>query len=122
MKLPHDLESLVLIARRQYSRIGRHFDQIVLLRQQIERIPMECDELRRLCWDSRPAWRFRCGQLSWQPGYDPFYYQQLSKRARTMYLFRDEFIFDLFSAVVVEIPHAGHATYFLKNPNAWRSG
>jgi len=39
VKLPEDLDSLVLIAQRQYSRIGRHFDQIDLLRQQIERIP-----------------------------------------------------------------------------------
>jgi hypothetical protein len=116
VKLPEDLESLVLIAQRQYSRIGRHFDQIDLLRQQIERIPMESGELRRVCWDRGLPGDFDVAQLSWQPGYDPFYYEQLSKRARTMYLFRDEFIFDLSSAVVVEIPQAGHATYVFEKP------
>src|SRR5262249_1569135 len=31
VKPPEDLESLILNARRQYARIGRHFDQIDLL-------------------------------------------------------------------------------------------
>lgn len=116
VKIPEDLESLVLTARQQYSRIGRHFDQIDLLRQQIESIPMERDELRRMCWDRGLPGDFDVAQLSWQPGYDPFFYDQLSKCARTMYLFRDEFIFDLSSAVVVEIPQAGHATYVFEKP------
>jgi hypothetical protein len=116
VKLPEDLESLVLIARRQYSRIGRHFDQIDLLRQHIESIPTQRDELRRMCWDRGLPGDFDVAQLSWQPGYDTFYYEQLSKRARTMYLFRDEYIFDLSSAVVVEIPQAGHATYVFEKP------
>lgn len=115
VKLPEDLESLVLNARRQYSRIGRHFDQIDLLRQQIESIPMERDDLRRMCWDRGLPGDFDVVQLSWQPDYDPFYYEQLSKRARTVYLFRDEYIFDL-RAVVVEIPQAGHATYVFQKP------
>lgn len=115
VKLPEDLESLVFNARRQYSRIGRHFDQIDLLRQQIESIPMERDELRHLCWDRGLPGDFDVVQLSWQPDYDPFYYEQLSNRARTMYLFRDEYIFDL-RAVVVEIPQAGHATYVFQKP------
>jgi hypothetical protein len=33
-----------------------------------------------------------------------------------MYLFRDEYIFDLSSAVVVEVPQAGHATYVFEKP------
>jgi len=113
--LPEDLDSLVLNARQQYSRIGRHFDQIDLLRQQIESLPMERDELRRLCWNRGLPGDFDVVQVSWQPDYDPFYYEQLSKRARTMYLFRDEYIFDL-RAVVVEIPQAGHATYVFQKP------
>lgn len=33
-----------------------------------------------------------------------------------MYLFRDEYIFDLEKAVVVEVPQAGHATYVFSKP------
>jgi hypothetical protein len=33
-----------------------------------------------------------------------------------MYVFRDEYIFDLEKAVVVEVPQAGHATYVFARP------
>ena len=35
-----------------------------------------------------------------------------AKLARRLYLFREEYIFDLAGAIVVEIPRHGHATYF----------
>ena len=46
-----------------------------------------------------------------KPDYDSFYYEQLRKRARRMYLFRDQYIFELEGATVVEVPAVGHATY-----------
>ena len=55
-------------------------------------------------------------QITWRPDYDPYYYEQLSKRSRTMYLFREEYIFDLEKCVVVEVPQAGHATYVFAKP------
>jgi hypothetical protein len=50
-------------------------------------------------------------QISWKPDYDPFYYEQLRKRARRMFLFRGEYIFELERAIVAEVPAVGHATY-----------
>ncbi len=50
-------------------------------------------------------------QITWKPDYDVFYYKQLCKRARHLYLFRSEYIFDLEKAVIVETPRLGHATY-----------
>jgi len=54
--------------------------------------------------------------LSWRPDYDPFFYRQLSRRARRIYLFRDEYLFDVEKAVVVETPQLGHATYVFAKP------
>jgi hypothetical protein len=58
---------------------------------------------------------FDVAQLSWRPEYDPFFYQQLAKRARRLYLFREEYIFDV-GGVVVETPQLGHATYLFAKP------
>ena len=33
-----------------------------------------------------------------------------------MYVFRDEYIFDLEKTIVVEVPQAGHATYVFTRP------
>ncbi|MGB9103939.1 MAG: hypothetical protein WCC59_04200 [Terriglobales bacterium] len=38
------------------------------------------------------------------------------RRAHRTYLFRDEYIFDLEKAVVVETPQLGHATYLFAKP------
>ncbi len=45
-----------------------------------------------------------------------FFYKQLCRRARCLYLFRSEYIFDLERAVVVETPQLGHATYLFSKP------
>ena len=47
-----------------------------------------------------------------------FYYQQLSCRARRIYLFRDEYIFELGQAVVIETPQLGNATYLFAKPES----
>ena len=57
-------------------------------------------------------------EITWQPGYDAFYYRELLKRARTMYLFRDEYIFELALAIAVESPQSGHATYLFARPQS----
>jgi len=49
---------------------------------------------------------------------DPFFYRQLSRRARRIYLLRDEYIFDLERTVVVETPQLGHATYIFAKPRS----
>jgi len=46
----------------------------------------------------------------------PFYYEQLSQRARTMHLFRDEYIFDLSSAWSLKYPRQGTRPTFSKKP------
>jgi len=40
----------------------------------------------------------------------------LARRARRIYLFRDEYIFDLQKAVVIETLRLGHATYVFAKP------
>ena len=59
---------------------------------------------------------FDVAQITWKPDYDALYYRQLCKRARRLYLFRSEYIFDLERAVIVETPQLGHATYLFSKP------
>jgi hypothetical protein len=61
---------------------------------------------------------FDIAQISWRPDYDPFFYHQLSRRTRRIYLFRSEYIFELEKAVVVEMAQLGHATYVFAKPRS----
>ena len=110
------LEEEILKARAAHTRFGQYWKQLDRLRAHVESIPTERDELRRLCWNQGLPGDFDIAQITWRPDYDAYYYEQLTKRARTMYLFRDEYIFDLEKAVVVEVPQAGHATYIFSKP------
>jgi curved DNA-binding protein CbpA len=116
VNLPASVQEQLDAARKTYHRFGQHsraFDQI---RARIEREPVEKRELERLLGQYGVPGDFDVAQLNWQPEYDPFFYQQLAKRARRLYLFREEYIFDLVTGVAVETPQLGHATYLFAQP------
>jgi hypothetical protein len=117
VKLPTNIAEQIETARRSYHRFGQFSDALGKIRARIEREPMEREQLRRLCWDLGMPGDFDVAQISWRPDYDPFFYQQLCRRARRLYLFREEYIFDLPRAVAVETPQLGHATYLFSKPH-----
>ena len=71
-----------------------------------------------MCAELRIPSDFDIAQISWRPDYDRFFYDQLSRRARRIYLFRGEYIFDVEKAVVVETPQLGPATYVFAKPRS----
>jgi hypothetical protein len=79
---------------------------------------MERRDLQRICWDLGIPGDFDIAEINWRPDYDHFFYRQLCRRARSLYLFRDEYIFALETAAVVETPQLGHATYVFSKPRS----
>ena len=57
--------------------------------------PSREQELKRMCSAVGIPGDFDIAQISWRPDHDPLFYRQLSRRARRLYLFRGEYIFDL---------------------------
>ncbi len=116
LEMPEDIEEEILKARRTHSRFGEYWKHIDHLRAHVQNIPAERGELQRLCWGLGLPADFDVAQITWRPDYDRFYHEELMKRARTMYVFREEYIFDLEKVIVVEVPQAGHATYVFEKP------
>jgi hypothetical protein len=117
VKVPGNIAEQIEAARKGYHRFGKFSDALSQIRARIEREPLEREQLRRLCWELGMPGDFDVAQISWQPDYDAFFYQQLSRRARRLYLFRDEYIFDL-RMIAVETPQLGHATYLFSKPQS----
>jgi hypothetical protein len=115
--LPNDAKEVLANARKTYSRFGQFFDAIQRIRQRVEREPIERDDLGRICCELGIPPDFDIAQISWRPDYDSFFYNQLHKRSRKLFLFRDEYIFELERAIVVELPEQGHATYVFSRPD-----
>jgi len=121
VKLPPDFQVQIESAKTAYHRFGQYsraLDQIHLC---LEHRAVERVDLQRMCSELRIPGDFDVAQISWRPDYDPFFYRQLSRRARRIYLFRDEYIFDVEKAVVVETPQLGHATYVFAKPRSMDS-
>ena len=118
VEVPANIAEQIVTARKSYHRFGQFSDALGQIRSRIEREPMGREQLHSLCWDLGMPGDFDVAQISWQPDYDAFFYQQLCRRARRIYLFRDEYIFDLPRAIAVETPQLGHATYLFSKPHS----
>jgi len=118
VKLPANLQEEFEAARKTYHRVGQYSEALDRIRARIEREPVEKRELDRLLGQLEVPGDFDVSRLTWQPDYAPFFYQQLAKCARRLYLFRGEFIFEVANGVVVETPQLGHATYLFGKPRS----
>ncbi len=121
VRLPADAAEQIAHAQNTYQRFGQYSRALDQIRLLLEHRAVEKAELERICGGLKIPADFDIAQISWRPDYDAFFYRQLSRRARRVYLFRGEYIFDLEKAVVVETPHLGHATYLFTQPRNMES-
>jgi hypothetical protein len=118
LKLPPDFHLQIESAKIAYHRFGQYSRALEQIRLCLEHRAVERAELQQMCSELHVPGDFDVAQISWRPDYDPFFYRQLSRRARRIYLFREEYIFDVEKAVVVETPQLGHATYVFSKPRS----
>ncbi len=116
VKLPAGFQQQLEAARTTYLRFGQYSRILDQIRLHLEHGAVERGELERMCSEMRLPGDFDVTQINWRSDYDPFFYRQLSRRARRTYPFREEYIFDVEKAVVVETPQLGHATYVFAKP------
>lgn len=118
VKLPADFPQQLETARTIHHRFGQYSRALDQIRLCLEHKAIERTELERMCSAVGVPGDFDIAQISWRPDYDPLFYRQLSRRARRLYLFRGEYIFDLEKAIIVETPQLGHATYVFAKPRS----
>jgi hypothetical protein len=116
VKVAADFQRQLETARTTYHRFGQYSQALDQIRLRLEHRAVEKAELERMCSTLRLPGDFDVTQISWRPDYDPFFYRQLSRRSRRIYLFRQEYIFEVEKGVVVETPQLGHATYVFAKP------
>jgi hypothetical protein len=116
VNLPADIAERISKARNDHHWFGQFADALECIRTRIESGPVERATLQKMCADLGIPGDFDIALITWKPDYDGFFYKQLCKRARRLYLFRSEYIFDLEHVTVVETPQLGHATYLFAKP------
>jgi hypothetical protein len=118
VQLPADFQQQLETAKTTHHRFGQYSRALDQIRFCLEHRAIERTELERMCSGLGIPSGFDIAQINWRADYDPFFYRQLTRRARRIYLFRGEYIFDLEKAVVVETPQLGHATYVFAKPRS----
>ncbi|HEY6273398.1 MAG TPA: hypothetical protein VIX19_15575 [Terriglobales bacterium] len=116
VKLPAGIAEQIETARRTYHRFGEFSEALSQIRDRIEHELIEREQLRSLCCNLGIPSDFDVAQISWKPDFDHFFYRQLCRRARRLYLFRDEYLFELERGIAAETPQLGHATYLFSKP------
>ncbi len=116
VQLPANINEQIAEAQKTHHRFGQFATVLDQIRPRIELAPVERADLQRLCAGLGLPGDFDVAFTTGQPDYDAFYYRHLSKRARRLFLFRSEYIFELERGVIVETPQLGHATYLFSRP------
>lgn len=116
VSLPADVAVVLADAQRRHHRFGQYCDAVQEIRHRVEREPVELAQFARLREEAGLPLDFDIAQVSWKADYDRFYYAQLQRRTRKMFLYGEEFIFELERAMVAEIPQQGHASYVFARP------
>lgn len=114
--VPEGLMADIVCARAFHALLGRHADLIRQIAAQIESQPAEHSLVEEWFRDFNAEPELRPQHVNWQPDFDEFYFEELRKRSKTWFLFRDEYLFVWHKLLIVEIPALGHATYLFSRP------
>jgi hypothetical protein len=103
-------------AQTIHALLGEHADLVQHIRNQCEKIPIEHTQVERWFDQVNASAQLKPHHVTWHPDYEPYYFDQLRKRSRTWFLFRDEYLFVWRNLLVAEIPQPGHATCLFAKP------
>lgn len=116
VRLPEGLLNDIQQARTIHALLGEHADLIQHIREQCEKAPVEAKQVQAWFDEIQTSDHLKPQHVNWRPDYEPYYFDQLRKRSRSWFLFRDEYLFVWANVLIAEIPALGHATYVFSSP------
>ena len=116
VSLPEGLAADIARARALHSLLGEHAELVRHAGAQIEKHPVEHMTVQRWFDDLGVSADLKPHYVNWLPDYEQYYFEQLRKRSRTWFLFRNEYLFIWPQVLIAEIPEPGHATYLFSRP------
>ncbi len=117
VQMPASLATDTRSALEIHALLGQHSDLVRHVREQCEKVPVEHVQVQGWLDKAGASFHLKPHHVTWCPDYEPFYFEQLRKRSRTWFLFRDEYLFIWARVLIAEIPEPGHATYVFAKPD-----
>ena len=117
VRLPDTLSNDIDQARAIHALLGQHAELVRQIRVQLEKQPIEHIQIQHWFDQLRASAHLRPQHVTWRPDYEPYYFEQLRKRSRTWFLFRDVYLFLWQNVLIAEVPEQGYATYLFAKPD-----
>ncbi len=116
VRLPANLTADIQQALAIHALLGEHADLVRHIRAECEKAPIEYKQVQAWFDEVQGSIHLKPQHVSWRPDYEPYYLEQLRKRSRTWFLFREEYLFVWKNVLIALIPEPGHATYVFASP------
>lgn len=114
--LPDSFAADVEQAKAIHGLLGEHAELVRRIQEQVEKRPVEHTQIQHWFDQTGASSHLKAHHVTWRPDYEPYYFEQLRKRSRTWFLFRDEYLFQWPNVLIAEVPEQGHATYLFAKP------
>ena len=116
VQLPDSVAADIERARAIHALLGQHAELIRRIQEEVDKRPVEHTQIQHWFDQLRASSHLKPQHVTWQPDYEPYYFEQLRKRCRTWFLFRNEYLFQWANVLIAEVPEQGHATYVFAEP------
>ena len=116
VRLPDTLAADVAQAKAIHALLGEHAELVRRIQEEVEKRPVEHTQVQHWFDQTGASSHLKAHHATWRPDYEPYYFEQLRKRSRTWFLFRNEYLFLWRNVLITEVPEQGHATYLFAKP------
>jgi hypothetical protein len=115
--MPDGIADDVHRARAIHALLGEHANVVEKIRAEVQKQPVEHIQIQDWFDGVGASKQLKPQHVTWQPDYDPYYFEQLRERSRTWFLFGSEYLFVWPHVLISEVPQLGHATYVFARPS-----
>ena len=116
VRLPETLAADVAQAKAIHALLGEHADLVRRIQEEVDKRPVEHTQVQHWFDQTGASSHLKAHHVTWRPDYEPYYFEQLRKRSRRWFLFRNEYLFLWPNVLIAEVPEQGHATYLFAKP------
>jgi hypothetical protein len=114
--LPDSIAADVERARAIHALLGEHAELVRRIQEEVDKRPVEHTQVQHWFDQLGASSHLKAHHVTWRPDYEPYYFEQLRKRSRTWFLFRNEYLLLWPNVLIAEVPEQGHATYLFAKP------
>lgn len=114
--LPDSVAVDIEQAKAIHALLGDHAELVRRIQEEVDKRPVEHTQIQHWFDQLHASAHLKAHHVTWRPDYEPYYFEQLRRRSRTWFLFRDEYLFLWPNVLIAEVPEQGHATYLFAKP------